>query len=46
MIEKRFSECRDVWIVSYKGDVQVFATEEMADEFIKERMIDYDTGRL
>lgn len=36
MIEKRFSECRDLWVVCYKGDVQVFATEEMADDYVEE----------
>lgn len=37
MIEKRYSECRDCWLVSCGGDVNLFDTEEQADEFIVER---------
>lgn len=36
MVEKKFSECRDRWIVSYNGDVVVFDSEESADDYINE----------
>lgn len=36
MIEKRFSECRDAWIVYYQGSTQSFETEELADEYVEE----------
>ena len=39
MIEKRFSECRDCWIVYCNDKVNTFETEEQADEFITEKEI-------
>ena len=36
MIEKRFSECRDIWIVYYQGSTQSFESEELADEYVAE----------
>ena len=37
MLEKRFSECRDKWVVYYQGKTQSFETEELADQYLEER---------
>lgn len=35
-MEKKFSECRDKWIVYYNGNIYLFETESQADEFMNE----------
>lgn len=39
MMEKRYSECRDIWIVAYNDTVQFFETEKQADNYINESLI-------
>ena len=39
MPEKRFSECRDCWIVVYDDDINTFDTEDQADDFINKNFI-------
>lgn len=37
MVEKRYSECRDRWIVYHNENIWLFETEEQADEFVREK---------